>query len=220
MYQWRVRLQPVLQRLRNVVHLYAHPAHHMLLMIISRYRVQWHHHGQRELFPDRVRHDRQRHLLKWFYWIANSRLQQQSLGCRVQSLHSYAHHAMLRLLTCNIASSCPADNTSHVGSATYPLTNGGEWANGTCLSGYAGSATRRCQSDGVWATSALTSCTRLLCEATTMGNAYFPDTDSLTSGYGTCFTGYSGSPSSSCSASGTWGEVTSPCVRTRRCCCF
>ena len=112
-------------------------------------------------------------------------------------------------------STCPADNTGTVGNANYPLANAGLTVTGTCVSGYGGSARRACQSNGVWAPTAVQSCTRLTCDATTMGNANFAVTDSLTTATGTCLGGYSGSPTSACTASGTWGAVSNPCTRTQ-----
>ena len=114
-----------------------------------------------------------------------------------------------------VASTCGADNTSNVGNAIYPITNAGQTASGTCNTGYGGTASRLCQSDGSWAGSATQSCTRLTCPATTMGNANFALTNSMTTGYGTCLSGYSGSPSSACSNAGTWGGVSNACTRTQ-----
>ena len=47
-----------------------------------------------------------------------------------------------------------------------------------------------------------------------MGNANFPATDSMTTGSGVCIGGYSGTPTSACSDSGTWGTVVNACTRT------
>ena len=55
-----------------------------------------------------------------------------------------------------------------------------------------------------------------VCSAQTIGTAVFPATNSLVTATGTCVSGYGGSPKSTCSASGTWGTVTSPCVGTPR----
>ena len=112
------------------------------------------------------------------------------------------------------AATCSADNSGSVGFARYPLTNGGNTATGSCISGYTGSASRLCQTNGQWAATATVSCSRIRCPAASMGNANFPATDSMTTGNGVCTSGYSGTPTSACSDSGTWGTVANACTRT------
>ena len=132
-------------------------------------------------------------------------------------------------ITCAALSSGP-------GSASYPLSNAGTTATGTCASGWYGTPKLTCGNDGVWATTASPGCTRTpiftfsicaheipraiiaeyVCSAQTIGTAMFPATNSLTTATGTCVSGYGGSPQSECSAAGTWGPVTAPCVGTPR----
>lgn len=78
---------------------------------------------------------------------------------------------------------------------------------------YPGTVREVCNADGTW--SALTSgCALLQCLGAaggTDGNATWPTVAAGTSNVtGTCITG-SGSPTRSCSASGTWGAVSNPC---------
>ena len=97
--------------------------------------------------------------------------------------------------------------------ANWPHTAAGT-ANvtGECVSGYSGSPVRGCDLNGNWL-SVTVPCTRNRCEAVTEGFANWTATDSLTSVSATCQAGYHGSPSRTCGADGTFGEIINPCQR-------
>lgn len=118
---------------------------------------------------------------------------------------------------------CDAQPNSAVGYASFPLTPINTVATGICMTGYGGSAKKTCTSTGVWATSAQSSCTRrsisclllcllaslgLKCMGMTVGGATYPQTDSMTTAYGTCISTYEGTPIATCSATGLWNFTT------------
>ena len=106
---------------------------------------------------------------------------------------------------------CPT-STDNVGGATFSPVNAGTTGTGVCNSGWSGSATRACNNNGQWAATATTSCTRIVCGATTKDNAALPQTNSLTTATGSCIAGYTGTPQATCSASGTWSAVSPGCT--------
>ena len=83
---------------------------------------------------------------------------------------------------------------------------------GECVAGYSGTPTRDCSVSGDWL-AVSGACTRNRCSAITEGFATWAAADSLTSVSGTCQAGYQGSPSRTCSADGTFGEIINPCRR-------
>ena len=52
------------------------------------------------------------------------------------------------------------------------------------------------------------------CSAIAEGNASWATTDSLTVANGTCVSGYAGTPTRSCNADGSFGDIINPCTRT------
>ena len=121
------------------------------------------------------------------------------------------------LFTCHDSDHCTAElqcpaTTDNVGGATFSPVNAGTTGTGVCNLGWTGSATRACDDNGQWATNATSPCTRISCAASTRDNSAFPQTDSLTTATGTCVDGYTGIPQATCSASGTWGDVSPGCA--------
>ena len=108
---------------------------------------------------------------------------------------------------------CPAFSADD---SSWPLTPAGSTAiEGTCASGYAGIPYRSCDFYGNWG-SITSHCTRLLCPASNDGNAAWPTTRSFESAFGTCVSGFEGTPQRTCGANGTFGAIINPCVN-RRC---
>jgi hypothetical protein len=107
---------------------------------------------------------------------------------------------------------CPSLSAS--ASASWPATNAGSQAVGTCLPGFSGSAQRLCQLDGTWAT-ATSSCTQISCGALSSdGDASWVSALSgTTAAPGVCVTGWSGSPTRDCSLLGVWGTIQNPCTQ-------
>jgi hypothetical protein len=136
---------------------------------------------------------------------------------------------------------CPALSTSAV-NAAFPTTNAGVQAVGTCIAGYAGSASRQCNLDATWGTASST-CVRtcshhghtrgrpgharltpsvslfpnaaITCPALPSdGNAAWPVSNAgTTTVSGTCGVGYTGTPSRACDITGNWGAISSQCTQ-------
>ena len=105
---------------------------------------------------------------------------------------------------------CPV---TQLNDANWPHTAAGTAnVSGECVSGYSGSPVRGCDLNGNWQTVTVP-CTRNRCDAVTEGFANWTATDSLTSVSATCQAGYQGSPSRTCGADGTFGEIINPCQR-------
>lgn len=114
--------------------------------------------------------------------------------------------------TCTLIQ-CPAGLYQN---ANWMNVNGGAVGTGTCISGWTGSPKRLCLLGGTWNSTVTPSCTRRTCSSTVLGNATFPQTNSLTTINGTCQAGFtlaSLPPSAYCDASGTWVSFTNPCQR-------
>ena len=94
-------------------------------------------------------------------------------------------------------------NWSHTAAGTTSVA-------GECVAGYSGTPTRGCDLTGNWQTVAVP-CTRNRCIGVTEGFADWAATDSLTTVSTTCRVGYHGSPSRTCGADGTFGEIINPC---------
>ena len=105
---------------------------------------------------------------------------------------------------------CPAGALDN---AAWPLSAAGSTdVSGVCAEGYSGTGVRDCDINGNWAT-VKTPCTRNVCTAVTESNVNWPLTNSLTTISGVCAAGFSGSPSRTCLADGTFGEIINPCVQ-------
>ena len=102
--------------------------------------------------------------------------------------------------------------------SSWPSTQAGQVATGTCFAGFEGSPTRTCSIEGQWET-VTNPCTQKQCAARTEGDAEWPATLGGVTVSGTCKDGYYGTVSRSCSADGSWQPISGICERTHQCCC-
>ena len=112
--------------------------------------------------------------------------------------------------TTTLPSTSPPCASTTEGNANWASTSAGTQASGACLSGYTGTPTRSCNAGGVWG-SISGSCTSLPCASTTEGNANWATTSAGTQASGSCLSGYTGSPTRSCTTGGVWGSIVSSC---------
>ena len=127
-------------------------------------------------------------------------------------------------------STCAQDHTLN---STFSTTNPLVTANGVCDTGYSGSPTRYCYSNGTWA-NVVNPCSSklfllfsiLIFSSTTkrQQNAVYAcgyedilgstweQTNAFVTANGTCDTGFSGSPTRYCYPNGTWGDIINPCT--------
>ena len=95
--------------------------------------------------------------------------------------------------------------------SSWPQTQAGQGASGTCLAGYEGSPTRQCSLSGQWeAVSA--PCTQKKCPAGTVSNSVWEATLGGLTATGACVIGTTGTVTRSCSSDGEWGPVSGSCV--------
>jgi len=127
---------------------------------------------------------------------------------------SSSNYGSLTRLCTPISGSCEASNYMN---ANFPPTPAGAPAIGVCEAGYSGTPLRNCNNDGEWGTAVANPCQRITCPTQTFDNAVWPTTNSLTTAYATCNSGYIGAPSRECLADGTWGEVQGRCFSEFTC---
>ena len=107
------------------------------------------------------------------------------------------------------AITCPAIGDDGAQSS-WPMTQAGKSASGTCVAGYEGTPTRGCTLAGQWE-EVSSPCTQKKCPAGTASNSVWVDTLSGLSATGTCVSGSVGSVTRSCSSDGVWGLVVGTC---------
>jgi subtilisin-like proprotein convertase family protein len=112
------------------------------------------------------------------------------------------------------AAGCPNEV---YGNAVFLATQRGATGTGICQLPYSGTITRKCQSNGVWATSLGSYCVRNKCPAEDAGNAHWADTNAPYLAQGTCFSGFAGKPYRQCNSDGSWSDVINPCVIPGEC---
>lgn len=107
-----------------------------------------------------------------------------------------------------LTTQCPVNT---FGNADWPATNVGVVATGTCVSGWTGTPSRRCATNGAWETNIQNLCKRITCPATNDGLYAFNQMDSNTQAYGRCVVG-TGRPWRRCNADGTPGPINGSCA--------
>ena len=101
---------------------------------------------------------------------------------------------------------CAAESA---GNASWPVTVGGDVANGTCDTTYGGAPNRTCNADGTWGDVDGLECVPLYCSTDlSVDNVTFPVTRAGETATGTCDeAGYIGSPTRACNATGDWATA-------------
>jgi len=130
--------------------------------------------------------------------------------------------------SCLSSSSACSAETDETYSISWSNTSMGQVADNSglsCPSGYSGTPTRTCANSSgspVWGTP--TGCTRIQCSGASGSNITWASTNTPISGSttvsGTCDSGYTGSPSRTCSLSGStgvWGSVSGSCILPASC---
>ena len=103
-----------------------------------------------------------------------------------------------------------SDDGAH---SSWPQTQAGQSATGSCLAGYEGTPTRQCNTDGLWQ-SVSSPCTQKRCRAETVLNSYWNETLGGLSATGQCVAGSTGIVTRACSVDGVWGPISGTCVDT------
>lgn len=107
------------------------------------------------------------------------------------------------------AAQCPPNTYAN---ANWTLTPANVIATGTCVAGWQGAPTRKCN-EGGWATSVNNHCTRVFCPAVTEGNADWLQTQGASPRVGTCLSGFGGRVVRTCGANGAWGPIEGSCAK-------
>lgn len=104
---------------------------------------------------------------------------------------------------------CPAQT---FGNAMWPQTTGGQYAAGSCITGFTGNPQRRCLAGGTWEYLITNHCTRIICPSETSQGAFWSPTPATQTVYGFCVGGTIGNPYRECLSDGTWGPIQNPCA--------
>jgi len=114
---------------------------------------------------------------------------------------------------CQPDSNCTASTYAN---ADWPQSSAGN-VQGTCAPGFTGTPYRNCFASGIWSTSVTPACNAIQCSGITENNSTWAATNALSTAYGTCVLGFSGTPSRTCSVTGTWGAIQNPCQPNGNC---
>ena len=95
--------------------------------------------------------------------------------------------------------------------SSWPQTQAGQSASGSCLTGYEGSPTRLCSMTGQWETVS-SPCVQKRCPAETVSNSNWNATLGGLSATGQCVIGSTGTVTRACSVDGVWGPISGACV--------
>ena len=96
--------------------------------------------------------------------------------------------------------------------SSWPSTQAGQVAAGSCFAGFEGSPARACSITGQWETVS-DPCTQKKCIARSEGDADWPATVGGVTVSGTCKEGLYGTVSRSCSTDGVWQPISGACER-------
>ena len=100
--------------------------------------------------------------------------------------------------------------------AAFPQSDSMTTVTGTCVDGYTGTPQATCSSSGTWS-NVSPGCAIKVCAQLTddVNNVVWPATNAFATATVTCSSGYVGSPSRPCLASGSFGAVTGSCVQLK-----